>query len=566
MDHKRKYALSAFAVGRAAAVLTGILAIAEPARATDFDTGSPEWKVRWDNRLQYIAGMRTQANDPKIAADPLMNESESKFGQGDLVTNRLSLLSEFDASYESLAGVRLSGSGWNDFAYNDKVKYRDGNYAPGTPYSALGSYSNGKYTAETKRWFLRGAQLLDAFVWTNFNAGPVYTTLKVGRLTQLWGSALFLSPQSIQFSQNAADNIKLMASPGTLAKELAIPRGQVLASFQVHPELTITGQYFGEYQPDRMPAGGTFLGFGGPLFSGPNQMMGGAFTRDSDLEPKNLNDNWGVKAAWTPGWMDGSTVAGYFRHFDETSPWFLFDFSGGPPGGGARYHLGYAKGVNLYGLSVEGQIAGKSVGFEASYREHTALNSVPVPLPTDPSGREGARGDTVNAIANVMSAVQSPLWDTSMLMLEAGYTHKLKVSSNADMYNGTGNRLACPSGSKWAGCSTDDAVAASLVFDPSWLAVLPGLDLDVPLFAQYGVYGNIPSLGSSVGQGSLIYTAGVHVQYRRKYNATLQYNGFFSPTRGVTDTPSGAQYYAGGTGAYMLKDRGWVSLAFSTTL
>ena len=572
----------------ALSILAAACLFAGDARAFNFETGSPDWRVRWDNTLQYNAGVRTQKTNSSIANNPLFDESDAKFDRGDLVTNRLALLSEFDVSYGTLAGVRASGSGWYDFAYDDTVKYQSGDalppvtaggvpVAPATPYSALGSYTGGKYTSETKHWYLRGARLLDAFAWTNFYAGPVYTSLKVGRLTQLWGTTLILSQQAVQYSQNASDNMKALATPGTLAKELAIPRGQVLAQFQVVPELTISGQYFGEFEPNRDPAGGTYLGLAGPLFKGPNLFLG-QIPRGSDLEPKNFNDNWGAKVAWSPTWMDGATVAAYFRHFDETEPWYLL----GVGSTGPEYHLSYAKGVKVYGASVEAQIAGQSVGLEASYRKNTALKSALGPLPTDLAGREGARGDTVNVVANVLSMLtHTALWDTGQFILEAAYTHKAKVSSNADLYDGTGNPLACPSGDKWYGCATDDAVTAALLFAPQWLSVFPSVDLDLPLFAQYGVYGNLPTLGASVGQGSVIYTAGVHALFRRKYNLTLQYNGFYAPTRGRTDFTAqaagnlppgtsfagpGPEYYAGGTGLYQLNDRGWVSLVFSTTL
>jgi hypothetical protein len=590
MDHRGKSQSTRTCAARrvATTMLTVACLYAGDARAFELDTGSQEWRVRWDNTLQYNLGLRAQQRNSSIANNPLFAEPDAKFDQGQLVTDRLALLTEFDAAYATLAGVRVSASGWYDFAYSDRVRSQSGDalppvtaggvpVAPPTPYSALGSYADGKYTAETRRWYLRGAQLLDAFAWTNFNAGPVYTSLKVGRLTQLWGTALILSQQSLQYSQNATDNMKALATPGTLAKELAIPRAQVLAQFQVLPELTISGQYFGEFMPNRDPAGGTYLGLAGPLFKGPDLFLG-QIPRGSDVEPKNFNDNWGVKVAWSPSWMDGSTIAGYFRHFDETEPWYLLGVGGT---GAPQYHLSFAKGVSAYGASVETQLAGQSVGVEASYRKNTALTSALGPLATDLGGSEGARGDTFNVVANVLSLLtHTALWDTGQLIVEAAYTHKVKVSSNADLYTGTNNPLACPSGDKWYGCSTDDAVTAALLFAPQWLSVFPGIDLDLPLFAQYGVYGNLPTLGASVGQGSVVYTAGVHALFRRKYNLTLQYNGFYAPTRGVTDFTAqaagklppgtsfagpGPQYYAGGTGLYQLNDRGWVSLVFSMT-
>lgn len=553
--------------------LVGILAMSGNAAAMDINTGSRDFTLRWDNTLQYNLGMRAQPINSKIGNNPIFDESDHKFKQGDLVTNRLGLLSELDAAYMRAIGVRVSGSGWYDFAYTDKVKFAPGEVAPGVPYSALGSYDNDKYSAYTKRFYIAGAQLLDAFAWVNFDMGPVPTSLKVGRLAQTWGTALFFAPQSIQYSQNASDNIKGAAAPGTLAKELAIPRLQALAQFQILPELSIAGQYFGEFQGNRLPEGGTFLGLADFLFSGPDRLVTGTgvLRHGEDVKPDAFNDNFGVRLNWAPSWADGGSFGAYFRHFDETQPWA--PLIGVDAGGNANYHLAYAKGVNAVGLSAETQIAGLSLGLEGSYRQKTALNSATGPLPTDLVGHEGARGDTVNAVANIIQLLtKNFLWDTGQLIVEAAYTHLVKVTDNKDLYNGTKNALACPSGSKLDGCSTDNAVTAAILFTPQWLGVLPGLDLDLPLFAMYGVTGNTPSLAVPVNEGSLTWSAGVHALYRRAYNLTLQYNGYHSNTHGgLTDAAGGAvpglpQWYRSGNGTFQWNDRGWVSLTFSTTL
>ena len=46
---------------------------------------------------------------------------------------------------------------------------------------------------------------------------------------------------------------------------------------------------------------------------------------------------------------------------------------------------------------------------------------------------------------------------------------------------------------------TRSSVAA--LFDPTWLQVFPGVDIDMPLFVEYGVYGNTASLGNFGGAG-----------------------------------------------------------------
>ena len=47
------------------------------ARAFNFETGSPDWQVRWDNTLQYNAGLRTQQRNSSIANNPLFDESDA---------------------------------------------------------------------------------------------------------------------------------------------------------------------------------------------------------------------------------------------------------------------------------------------------------------------------------------------------------------------------------------------------------------------------------------------------------------------------------------------------------
>ena len=65
-----------------------------------------------------------------------------------------------------------------------------------------------------------------------------------------------------------------------------------------------------------------------------------------------------------------------------------------------------------------------------------------------------------------------------------------------------------------------------------------------------------------MGQGGLIYTAGLHALIKNKYNVTLQYNGYHAHTNGGTTPVNGgaASEYTSGNGTYFYNDRGWVSL------
>lgn len=522
---------------------------------------NPDWAVNWDNTITYNLGVRAQGINPGIGNNPAFAESDYKFAHaGDVVTDRVSDLSEFDAVYRDKYGFRISASIFKDFAYGNGVNTNPGNFAPGVPYSSLFSYQNSQYSNYTTRYYQQGVQLLDAFAYGRFDIGGHSTTIKLGQLTQFWGNALFFGSQGIDYSQNASDGIKGSSQPGSTAKELALPRLQALVSTQVTPTINLEAQYFLRRANNLEPEGGTYLGTAGFLFNGP-QFLDGSIPRGPTVSPSNTNPNYGFKASWTPDWLRG-TLDAYYRRFDEVQPWAPL-FGVDPATGATNYHLAYATDVHLYGLSLEKQIANYSTGFEVSYRQHTALNSATGPLPSNLAGTAGARGDTINLIANVIAGLtRTPLWQTGSLTAEIAATHLTSITSNGALYNGTGNPSGCATGNKWDGCSTRNAVAIAAQFDPTWLQVFPGVDIDMPIFVEYGLYGNAASLDTSPGQGGLIYTAGVHALINNKYNATLQYNGYHAHTNGGNTLVNGgaASYYTSGNGIYFYNDRGWVSL------
>lgn len=561
------------------ALASGLLACAAPdgARAAAYQL-TPDIRLDFSNTISYNLGMRAQSIDPLIANNPAYNESDYKFPHaGNIVTDRLEDLSELDLIYQGNLGVRVSGSAWKDFAYSDNVNTNPGMLAPGTRYGSVCSYCtspgvpSGHYSGYTNHYYVAGGQLLDAFAFYNFNIGNHPLAIKIGRLTRYWGNSVFFGNQGISYSQNASDGIKGAAAPGTQAKELAIPRFQALLSGQIAPNLTAEGQYFGEFYGNRLPEGGTYLGTAGFLFRGPNYAEGNIPVRDS-YAPSAMHANYGVRLSYSPDWL-GGVAAAYFRHFDETQPWApLF----GVDSQGFNSHLAYARNVRLYGLSLDRTIGNYSVGLEASYRQKTALNSATQPLASDPAGQQGATGDTVNLIANTIAGLTpNRLWQTGTLVAEMAFTRVMSVNKNSDLYSGIGY-AGCAGGGIWSGCSSRNSVQIAGQFDPQWLQVVPGVDLDAPIFAEYGLYGNAGSLGVGVSQGNIIYTAGLHALIRQIYNVTLAYNGYhahhsdtltnIAQSEGIdvpVGTPGFNSYYAGGNGPAFYNDRGWVSLTFS---
>ncbi|RJF92349.1 DUF1302 domain-containing protein [Noviherbaspirillum saxi] len=553
-----------------------ILAMFLPAsvQAFELNIADDHWKLNWDNTLTYNLGARVRDVNPLIGNNPAFHQAEHKFpNAGDVVTNRASVLTEFNAIYQGRMGVRLSASAWKDLAYDRDAATNPGTYAPGIPYSAIQAYPGGRYSSYTDRYYVQGAQLLDAFLFSNFEVAGKPTYLKLGQLTEYWGNAMFFPYQALSYSQGAIDGIKLASSPGTDVKELFIPRQQMSLTSQITPELALSAQYFLGFTRNRLPEGGTFRGPVDFLFQGPSSMFAGAVpdgtgsffpfsipAGGANVPPKR-NNNFGVKLAWTPSSMNGAVSAQY-RKFDEVQPWSpLFNF--GPGGLPTDYHLAYNQGAELFGVSVDTTLGQVSTGLELSYRRNTALNSNGF-NPAVPVQTEGAKGNTLNIVANALVPLsRTPLWDTGILAAELAVTHLRDVTSNEALYNGVG-RAGCVGG-KWDGCSTRNYVAFAFKIEPQWLQVFPGVDLSAPISDVIGVYGNSPSLEGGIYQGSHNFSVGLKALIRQKTSITLAYNGAYYRTNGVTTTPSGLPLYSGGNGGFGLNDRNWISLTAQTS-
>jgi hypothetical protein len=571
-------------------LLASLIASVMPLHAYAFkiDTGSSDWDVNWDNTLSYNLGMRARGIDPMIGNNPNYDDGDYKFRHaGDIVTNRVSILSELTAAYQGYVGFRLSGSAWKDFAYGSGVNSNPGSYAPGISYESIRSYPSGTYSSFTNRYYVQGAQLLDGFAFYNSQVAGRAVYLKAGQFTEYWGNSLLSPTQGISYAQGATDGIKAYNSPGTQTKELLLPRPKISLTAQVTPEVSLSGQYELGWTYNRLPTGGTYIEAADFIAQGPSSLFvttlpgaarplfglppGGAFAyqvpQGNAIKPPQVDNNFGLKLGWTPHFMEGS-MGFYFRRLDETQPWVLANWRTIPAlrtSVPTDYHLAYNRGAQLIGYSLDTTLGSVAMGFEASYRHNTALNTALSPAIANQT--EGAKGNIINLVTNaVVPLSRSPIWDTGTLTAELNYTHLLAVTQNAALYNGVGYS-GCPSNNKWNGCSTKDYVGFGLVFQPQWLQVFPGIDLSMPTSVSGGIWGTNPiNPGPSAGaQGFFTYSIGVQALIRQRATLTLSYIGYHAHVNTTAVTPSGLPYNSSGNGLIDLNDRPWVSLTFQSS-
>ncbi|MBI5255568.1 MAG: DUF1302 domain-containing protein [Burkholderiales bacterium] len=527
--------------------------------AFEIELGRPDLTLRWDNAFRYNYAQRTEQRDPKIGNSALADEGTYSFDRGDTVANRIDLLSELDLVWRKRHGLRVSATAWYDGAYG-----RSSHSNPNAPLANIPSYIGKQYSNTTLRLYRGGTgEIMDAFVFGAVDLGEVPVNLKLGRHTVYWGESLLLGGNlhSIAYSQNPLDLQKGFATPGTEAKELFRPLNQLSLQAQLSETLSLGAQYLLEWEPDRFPEGGTYLGPVDFAFNGPDRQFlsaGLGFAlRTPAAEPRQRGE-FGLSARWSPAWLDG-TLGAYYRNFADKIPQTLL--TAAAPNA-SRYTLVYADGIDLFGLSLAKNVAGVSLGAEVSMRRNTPLTSQVLGLaPGLPAQgqTQGPRGDTWHALVNGLGSIgKTPLFDSATWAAELVYSRWSKVRSGEALFNAVGY-APCKGKDKWDGCATKDYVGIGLAFTPTWYQVLPGVDLSAPLTYALGLSGNAATVfGGSQANGN--YSIGVSADVQQKYRFDLKFIDYVGRYR-----DNGAAVTSQNGLTTFLRDRGFVSLTFKTT-
>lgn len=531
-----------------------VMAATTSVSAVEIDVGNPDIRLRWDNTVRYNLGVRVEEQDDAIMNNPTYDESDGKFEQGDVVTNRLDVLTEIDLSYKWYFGARVSAAGWYDDAYDDRsVESNLPGYAT--------SYYGDQYSSEVSR-YVNGpsGEILDAFVWGNFDVAGTPINVKVGQHTQYWGEGLLFGAHALSYSQAPTDAVKAVTSPGIETKEVFLPVGQVTAQAQLTSNFSVAGQYYYDWEHTRFPFGGTYFGAADPFFEGPDRFPAAPGFNLNHAKSKFGRDdaNWGVRAMYSIP-STGARIGAYYREFDDYQPWLVPQINNAA----GEYRLVYPRNVKLYGLSYGGNIGAASVGAEVSYRKDGALNATGVSAVDD----QGPRGDTIHAVLNAVYGVPRYwLADNSIVVAELAYSHLDKVTAHEELYKGEGfNCTDVRTGDKGSeddGCSTRNYWAVAVNYTPEYLAVLPSWDMKVPLTLNYGLSGNAASAGGG-SEGALSWSVGTEMTYQQSHQFTLRYADTAAQEKNTKnafgDTMVNGNGNVGGT------DRGWLSLTYKTS-
>lgn len=532
--------------------------LAGGAQAFEIDTGNPDFKLRWDNTLKYSAAARIAKRSPGLSqtvfgptgvvgANNLnQDDGDNNFSRG-IVSNRLDLLSELDASYGNVGG-RLSAAAWYDAYYNrgNQNTSFTANHAPGN-----------EFPTETRDIMGRKAELLDAFVFGKFQLGDRPATVRLGRHTLLWGESLFFGSNGIAGGMAPLDLPKLLSVPNSQFKEIARPTGKLSGQVQLSSDLVFGAYVAYEWEKTRLMPVGAYLSASDSLGPGAERINAGptgTFAYAGDLDARD-SGQYGVQLRWHVDAID-TDLGFYAIRYHANGPSNIWTtLNGAPPAlTASSYRWVYHEGIRAFGVSFARTIDEWGLAGEASIRQNTPLASsgqsvipaIGVGVAFDNRDNPGyAVGETAHLqLSWIASLGPSFVSREASFVGEIAWNQRTKVTKNEAMLN--------PNADK-------SATAMRIVYAPSYRQVWPGLDLTPSVGLGYA-WGKSSAVGPAFGvdKGGDI-NVGLGAVYLGTWNANLSYVHYLGREAPTLDNRNNAQYQQA------LKDRNFVTFSLRTT-
>ncbi|SEK22615.1 Protein of unknown function [Atopomonas hussainii] len=365
---------------------------------------------RWDNSLS--AGLSVSTSNPDKGFIPIAyggsaagingNDGRQNFNAGDTFSRRLKVISELALSHDNL-GLQLSGKLWyDDLLENGNARFKD---FDDSGFDSLATFS--------------GAELMDAYVWGEFQLNDRPLDLRLGQQVLSWGESTF-----IQGGLNVINPIdaNALTSPGVEIKEALIPVNLFNLSLGLSDNLSASAFYQLEWRATVQPGCGTFFAQSDasqpgcePLYAVAGrteaqqdnlQLVNPLLPVGANMRIPRLSDDtpsdggqWGLRLDYFAEALNSTEFAFYAMNYHSRLPYlnaitadysrrpgsgfFLPGVTNNPAYGGSnanplaqapQYQMAYPKDIRLYGLSFNTSGPwGVSLAGEISHRPNQPI-------------------------------------------------------------------------------------------------------------------------------------------------------------------------------------------------
>lgn len=543
------------------------LGCAAPAQAVNFSLG--EIEGQFDSSLSIGASWSVRGADPDLvgtrnggkASSQTNDDGRLNFKRGETFSKIFKGIHDLELKYGD-SGVFVRGKYWYDFETKDESRLL---------YDI--DDSNRKTAAQAA-----GAQILDAFVYHNYNLGNLPGSVRVGKQVVSWGESTFIG-NSIN-SINPVD-AAAFRRPGAEIKEGLIPVNMFYIAQSLTDSLSMEAFYQLEWDQTVIDNCGTFFA---PSDTAADGCADRLVVAGADVAPGESNNTgapgnpvyipragdrdardsgqFGVALRWYAEQLNNTEFGLYAMNYHSRSPNGSFQITADGTPQTARYFLEYPEDIRLYGLSFQTTLGATSVAGEISYRPNmpmginstdltfASLGSAASPVFTSGHAQAVLGGEIAGYVRKPFTQAQvtathffDRVLGASRLTLvgEVGYNHISGIDSGVgelrygrDPVYGFGeiaNNAVCQAGLNAANpdqCNDDGFFTSSswgyrLRAIADYSNVFAGVNLSPNIAWSHDVGG----YGPNFNKGSKAISLALNADYQNTYTASLAYTDFF---------------------------------------
>ena len=246
------------------------------------------------------------------------------------------------------------------------------------------------YIDEAKESAGSGYDLLDAFVWHNFEVGNTPVSARLGRQVVSWGESTF-----IQGGINSINPVNASAArkPGVEVKEILLPVNMAYANIGLTDDVTLETFYQLEWEKTRPDACGTFFSTSdiaadacGPVLLGHATAsqdlykenyeagLGWAVTERREADEPSDDGQYGLALRWYSEALGDTEFGFYHMNIHSRLPAASIVVKSATAFD-STYHLEYVEDIQISGLSFSrGTESGWSIGGEVSFQQDAPIS------------------------------------------------------------------------------------------------------------------------------------------------------------------------------------------------
>ena len=253
MEIKSRKPVLRFAPAKAGFAFAGILPllVAAHAQAVEFSFADNEISGSIDTTVSYGQLWRVQGQD-KTNNDVNTNDGNRNFDTG-LVSEVFKITSDLEVTYQNY-GAFIRGTAFYDTQIMDK---RNDYYDNNNPSQPSQNYPrDNSFTYETRHKAGRDAQILDAYLYGNWDIANMPVTGRIGRQVFNWGEGLFY--RGGINTTNPVDAAKFRL-PGSELKEVLVPVEALSFNLGLTDNLSMETFYQFNWKESAIDPSGTFF-------------------------------------------------------------------------------------------------------------------------------------------------------------------------------------------------------------------------------------------------------------------------------------------------------------------